>query len=114
MFKIRKEQVGAFREESIRDFEQQMLDHLQRCFPERWPALGEARARELIRAGIARAARHGIDSEGDVCKLVDLMLVFGADFDERCAWAKDIWSAPELATPHAKLMALHRRALEEA
>jgi hypothetical protein len=86
MFKIRREQMEAFRAEALRDFEEQMVAHLAAWLPERVAALGEPAVRDLVREGIRRAARHGIVAERDVCKFVDVMLALGPTFDEE-PWA---------------------------
>jgi hypothetical protein len=115
MFRMRSEQKQAFRADALHDFEERVVLHVGRCFAERRAALGDDGLRALIRLGIERAGGHGIVAERDVCKFVDLMLVFGADFDRRCPWAReslDGGTSPE--PPSARLRRLYRRAMEEA
>ena len=76
-----------------------VCDHLERCFPHRCRALGPDGVREAVDHGIARAAAYGIRSERDVCKYVDLMFVFGRDFDLP---AEQPWAAKILATAGAR------------
>jgi hypothetical protein len=114
LFKIRREQKLAFRQEALRDFEQWMVRHVERCLPDPWTALGETRVREVILLGIERAAAHDIYAEREVCKFIDLMLVFGIDFDQRCPWAKEILKAPTSLDSFARMTLLHERALDEA
>ncbi len=75
-----------------------MTAHLGRCFPARCREMGPAMVRELIRYGITRAARYGIEAQRDVCKYIDVMIVFGRDFDEDPAhpWAQSILGDPSL------------------
>jgi hypothetical protein len=113
MFKIRREQAQAFREEALRDFEDRVLAHAGRCFPDRTASLGEDAVRHLIRRGVERAACYGIVAERDVCMYVDLMLVFGADFDRENAWARDIL-ATRGKDPSTTLRALYARGVEAA
>lgn len=112
MFKIRREQKVAFREQALRDFEDRVVGHVERCFPERREVLGEGGVREVIRLGLERAAMHGIVAERDVCKFVDLMLVFGIDFDRRCAWAREVLGENADADPFVKMSRLFERAME--
>lgn len=93
MFKVRREQMQAYREAALRDFEDRMVAHVERCFPQRLTALGAESVREVIRLGIERAAGHGIVTERDVCKFIDLMLVLGPTFDEE-PWAREILVEP--------------------
>jgi hypothetical protein len=69
-----------------------MLVHLQKFFPGQCYAAGEERVREIISHGIDRAATYGLTSKRDVCKYIDLMVVFGRDFDtdSRLRWAAEI------------------------
>ena len=69
-----------------------MLVHLRRFFPAQGAAAGEEEIREMVRHGIERAGVYGIKSRADVCKYIDLMTVFGRDFDtdKRHRWAGEI------------------------
>ena len=69
-----------------------MLVHLRKFFPKQCAALGELQLRETIGHGIRRAAHYGITAKRDVCKYIDLMIVFGRDFDsdKRFRWAREI------------------------
>ena len=92
---IRPAQLDAFSEDERRKFEDWMLAHVARFFPRKAKALGgESQTRDLIRHGIGRSASYGITAKRDVCKYVDLMMVFGRDFDAdgRFSWAlKQPW-----------------------
>src|SRR5437764_345403 len=79
---IRQEQMAVLAGVHQRKFEDELAEHLNRCFPDKCAALGEARMRHVIRHGIGRAASHGINLERDICKFIDLMFVFGYGFDE--------------------------------
>ena len=113
MFRIRKEQKAAFREDAIHDFENRMVAHVRRCLVEHWETLGDDALREVIRMGTERADGFGIVAERDVCKFVDLMLVFGTDFDRRCAWAREILEAAAPTDPAVKMRRLFQRAGDE-
>lgn len=112
MFKMRREQKAAFRERVLCDYETRVLAHVDRCFPERRATLGEGGVREVIRLGVDRAAAHGITTEREVCKFIDLMLVFGIDFDQQQAWAKEALEAGG-RDPFAKVSQLYERAIQE-
>lgn len=114
MFKIRVEQKVAFRGQALLDYENRVVRHVERCFPEQWATLGDAGVRATIRSGIERAAAHGIVSQRDVCGFIDLMLAFGADFERRCTWAREILHRRDPGGPAATLQVLLDRAIEEA
>lgn len=69
-----------------------MVAHLNDSFTRQAELLGEPKLREVIRHGIKRAAVYGITIERDVCKYVDLMMVWGLDFDQdqKLPWAGQI------------------------
>jgi hypothetical protein len=92
MMKIRSEQLKVFSELDVQSFEEWMLVHLLKFFPRHCQAAGESRLREIVRAGIARAAAYEITARRDVCMYIDLMIVFGFDFDKdrRYPWAAKI------------------------
>jgi hypothetical protein len=112
MFKMRREQREAFREDALRAFEDRVIQHVERCLPDRRVTLGEEGLREVIRLGVRCAEGYGIEAERDVCKLVDLMLVLGVGFDREHAWAREILGTKEY--PWAKVRRLCERAVEEA
>lgn len=89
---IRQAQLNVFSQVEVEKFEEWMVEHLNRFFPRECQNTGEARVRETIRHGINRAAAHGITARRDVCKYIDLAMVFGPDFDtdRRSGWAAGI------------------------
>lgn len=81
MFTLRSQHTEAFDQDIRRRFENRMVAHLNQFFPARCQALGEPAVREWISHGIGRAAGYGIVAERDACKYIDVMFVFGRDFD---------------------------------
>lgn len=69
-------------------------------------AMGEPQLRETIQYGIQRATAYGIVGNSDVCKYIDLMVVFGRDFDTapRFPWAAEILTTSK--NPSVKSFAL--------
>ena len=90
----------------LEKFEDWTLAHLRRFFPAQSAALGERGARELIQYGIRRAAHYGFNAKRDVCKYIDLMTIFGRDFDtdKRHHWAAAILARP--TEPPLKMQSL--------
>jgi hypothetical protein len=111
VFKVRREQMEAYREAAVRDFEGRMVEHVARCFPDHFATLGEDGLRQVIRAGVQRAGAHGVVAARDVCKFIDLMLVFGEEFDRERGWAREILEAQ--GDPFQRMRRLFGRALEE-
>jgi len=89
---IRRKQMEAFSANSTNAFESDMVSHLNRCFPAECAVLGEQGVRDRIRDGIERARPYGITASREVCAYIDLMMVFGPDFDRdpELPWAASI------------------------
>ena len=94
MLTIRAAQMDIFSQLAVEKFEGWLLLHLKKFFPGRCKALGEPQLREMIQYGIKRAEAYDVKTRRDVCKYIDLMIVFGRDFDidDRYPWAREILS----------------------
>lgn len=95
MLTIRREQIEALNADMRRRFEIRMVAHVNQFFAQRCQLLGDAGVREWIVAGIERAAKYDIKAELDVCRYIDVMFVFGREFDvdPRYPWATRILNA---------------------
>ena len=98
MLVIRKEQMEALSAYMRRNFEDRMVEHIAADFPEQFERMKEEGTREFVRAGVARCAAHGIDTEGGIRFVVDLLLEH-PDFDgsRDMAWARTILQDGELS-----------------
>lgn len=81
MLTIRTSQINALSEPMLQRFEQRMTDHLKRCFRRECAQFNDEDFLLLIRDGVARARRYRIETEREVAKYIDLMLVFSRNFD---------------------------------
>ena len=92
MLTMRPAQVQAFDAAALKDFEELMLPHLKKFFPEFCEAAGEPKLREFIRYGAKRSASYQITAKRDVSRYIDLMVSLGADFDKDkdLPWAGEI------------------------
>jgi hypothetical protein len=114
MITIREEQFAAFRRVSIRDFERRMMEHIRKCFPARLDTLGEQKVIDLIKYGIQRAAHYGITTQRDVCKYIDLSVVFGREFDTdpKLPWARSVLEDSSAAGSMERMDYLYEVALK--
>jgi len=81
VLEIREEQVKTLEADAARKFESRMIRHLNQFFPGRCQELGEEKIREMVQRGIRSARTYEIVSERHVCRLIDLLVAFGRDFD---------------------------------
>jgi hypothetical protein len=81
MIVIRDEQRKVFEDAALRAFEDEMVEHLKEFTPNHCAILKEAGVRQVIRLGLERAKRHGLTNRGPVRFYIELMFMFGSDFD---------------------------------
>jgi hypothetical protein len=105
MLTIRKEQLAVFGPLGEKTFEDRVIAHLKKVFPEQSESLGEPKLRETIQYGAQRAAAYRIISERDVCKYIDLMVLYGSDFDKdpKLPWAQSILQNKGIKDPTIKI-----------
>ena len=110
MLTLRKEQVAAFESVGKKAFEDRMLAHLHRVFPDQSKSLVEAKLRELIQYGTKRAATYGIISERDVGRYIDLMILYSRDFDKDPAlpWAQSVLQNQAIRDPSSRIERLYK------
>ena len=116
MFVLRKEILEALSKSAVESFEDRMVDHLKKSFPNTFAELGEFKIREMIQHGTDRAESYNIIGMRDIANYIDLQFALGRDFDvnPRMPWAQRILSDPE--PPEEKINRLYRyakRFLEE-
>src|SRR5438045_8647207 len=92
MVTIRAAQMSIFSQLEVQKFEEWLLLHLKKFFPRQYKASSERQLRQTIQYGIKRAEAYDVKTRRDVCKYIDLMIVFGRDFDidDRYPWAREI------------------------
>lgn len=87
---IRKEQTEVFSGAASTSFEDRVFTHVTRCFPAKCADWGDSGVRETIRYGRERASHYGAGGEREIVKYIDLVFVFGNDFDRDQSWATSV------------------------
>jgi hypothetical protein len=115
MLTITAQQADALHKDLRRRFVDRMMAHVRQYFPRQFEKLGEPIVREWVEAGIKRSGEYGIVSERDVCKYIDVMMVFGREFDKdpNCSWAPPILTA-QPTDPALKTERLFQTARQQA
>jgi len=109
MLLIRNEQMEVLKSCNLRQFEDLMVDHLNRYYPQKCKTLGDKVVRETIQYGIEKANTYTIHIEYDVSRYINLVFTFGRDFDtdENLPWASDILNDEDSISTH-KMDLLYR------
>lgn len=81
MLVIRKNQMSAFSQYMVRQFESSVMAYLHATYPQYAQEKGASYLQTLIQSGIEKAAGYAINIEEDVQCFIECMIVFGSDFD---------------------------------
>jgi hypothetical protein len=109
MITIRPEQMKVFSKAASKSFEDRMVAHLAKFFPQQCKKLGEEKIHETIQQGIVKARRYGIITEHDVCIYIDIMFDLGSDFDvdPELPWASRVLKDSTIKDPTYKINRLY-------
>jgi len=112
MFVILAHQEAAFRERGLAELREALTTHVRACFPDQCEDPGAEALQALVEDGMRRATAHGLSLDRDIGTYVDLLVVFGPDFehDARFPWARPLTEATHLP-PSARLKASFEGAL---
>jgi hypothetical protein len=111
MLTVRSAQLKVLSQVVSIGAEDRALRHLRNCLPDVWQQSSEADLLDIIRWGRRRSQGHGIETELDFFRYLNLMFMFGFEFDvdSRYPWAT---STLESARPaRAKMDLLMDQAL---
>jgi hypothetical protein len=113
MLKIRREQMEVFDQSAARSYEAEMVRHLQSFAPRTSEVVGEAALRRVVQLGVERAGTHGFTNRGPVRFYLELMTLFGSDFDTdpQLHWAAAVLTDPAPTEQMARAERLHAATL---
>lgn len=96
MLVIRRAQMDALARAAREPFVENIIAHLRRVWPEECAAMGEEGLDAFVGHGLARCEQYGVETEYDVGRYCDLMLILTRDFDvdPKIPWAQDILTSP--------------------
>lgn len=79
--------MNALRGDARERFISRVTAHLQRVFSQRYERMTTGEIHDFVSVGITKAESYGFVSERETCKYIDLMFMFGPDFDCAEPWA---------------------------
>ncbi len=114
MLNMRKEQVEVFEQASLGKFEDSMVEHVKKFFPNHYRIAGEPVIRDVIRHGITRAEGYGFTTERTVCLYITTMFMLGSNFDTDIMypWAAEILGDDGEPDPNVRAERTADRALD--
>jgi hypothetical protein len=111
--RMRQEQIRAFSDYMNQSFAKRAGLHLRNEYPEPTKTMSTDELNRFIDVGADRAARYGLVNENEIVSFMELMIVYGREFDETQDWAHEILQNPEL-TAAEKTEALREHRDNEA
>ena len=98
MLIIRDEQITVFQQTALRNFENNMIEHLETFAPNHARSLGKEGVRKVVRLGIKKAETYGLTNTRPVRFYIELMFMLGSFFDIDCQvpWANQILTDPDI------------------
>jgi hypothetical protein len=112
MFVIRQAQVEAMLEPMRRRFVEGTRAWLRDKYARKLEATPDEALRALVRQGMSRALKYGIDTESSMALFIELMVAVAPDFDDReqAAWLKGFLENPQVPAQE-KAQYVHRQLL---
>jgi hypothetical protein len=110
---IRQSQIEAFELAALQRFENDMVAHLNAFAPKHCEVIGEPAVRTGISLGIGRARRYGLTNRGPMRFYIELMFMYGCDFDSdpQCVWASDVLQSKDFPDQMARADQLYENAI---
>jgi hypothetical protein len=112
MFVVRDAQIEAMLEPSRHQFVERTQEWLRGKYARKLETTRDDALRALVRSGMERALKYGIDTERSISLFVELWVVRGPGFDEseEAAWLAGLLEDPDVPGQQ-KAEYLHRNLL---
>lgn len=109
MLTIRQAQIEALRSPMIRQFHQELLEHVKTCFVEETDGKSDKEILGHIRQTLKRAEVYGIKAEKDLYLYINVSMLYGVDFDEQeeTKWTADYLTDEDVSSPTLRMNRLH-------
>lgn len=110
MLTIRRSQLAAFTEPSMRRFEDALVAHLQQAWPRECRLAGDdEQMLRVVRAIVPAARRHGYRTSREITLYALIVFSLGLDFDTdpQCTWAADGLGNLGIANTTARIEAVY-------
>ena len=114
MLTIRDEQMEALALPVLKNFEDEMVEHIKEFFPNHFRIIGAFQIRNVVRYGIERAKTYGFTTQRNVSLYITLMPFLGSNFDIddiQLPWTKKILYDKNIKNPSARIDKLADRAI---
>jgi len=96
MFRVIKDQLRSLGLIATQNFVEEMVEHLNEFTPAHAKSLGSKALQEVVQLGVQRAGKYGFTQRGPVHLYIELMAIFGSEFDTdpQYEWASTTLTRP--------------------
>jgi len=114
MLVIRQQQMEVFRNDMLKSFETEMVEHCREIFPQLSKVIGNTNLHVAIRRAIDRARGYNITNRGPLRSYIDTVFLFGSDFDTdpQYPWAGEILNSDEYSSQMQRAEQLYQKTLD--
>ncbi len=111
---IRAEQMKAFEEAAVENFDAGVAAELKQHYPKHCEAMGDGALRTLVRSGREQASKHGFKTSRSIRLYIHLMPALGSYFagDPQLPWAGAILARGDFKDERQRTDALNAKAAE--
>ncbi|NNE65651.1 MAG: hypothetical protein HKN33_03720 [Pyrinomonadaceae bacterium] len=101
-------------EVALRNFEDGLVQHCKEFAPKHSEVIEDEGVRKVVKLGIKRANEYGFTKRGPIRFYVELMFMFGSDFDNdfQLPWAEGVLTNDQISDEMERADALHEKMLE--
>ena len=114
MLKIRDSQMKTLEDAALQRFENELIEHIKEFAPKHSEVIEEEGVREVVRLGMERAGKYGFTKRGSIRFYVELMFMFGSDFDTdfQLPWAEGVLNNDQIKSEMERADILHEKMVE--
>lgn len=113
MLVLRDQQMQAFAQNAKKQFEAETVRHISRFARVPFEILGENTIGRIVGLGVERAGKYGFTNRGPARFYIELMFMFGSDFDTdpQYPWAAEVLNDTGPAGQMTRAGELHQRTM---
>ncbi|TDH18496.1 hypothetical protein EXU57_23145 [Segetibacter sp. 3557_3] len=81
MLVILNKQMEVFKAHALKNFEEEMVEHIREFFPNHFKAIQEKGIRNTIEYGYLKARKYGLSTKRNVCLYINNMMLLGSNYE---------------------------------
>lgn len=115
MISIKSDQLEQLGQPTYDSFKSKLVIHVHKHFPKECKTMTEAGTLETVQYGLQKARAYGFTKERSVTKFINLMFVFGRDFDssEEHLWSSETLHLNEGELPERRIDTLYEIGIQQ-